>query len=80
MRQHTSAVPFFDKRITACGLTRDEQRRDYDQRRREMIPHHGLSLIILDYRQFDVDSQGRIRRGRDEEARIRAALTGFLSP
>jgi hypothetical protein len=43
-------------------------------------PQHGFSLIILDYRQFDVDSQARIRRGRDEAARIRVALTGFLSP
>jgi hypothetical protein len=78
-RQHTGPVPFFDRRVTACGLTRDKQRREYDQRRRELIPQHGLNLVILDYSQFDVDSRGRIRRGRDEEARIRTALAAFLN-
>ena len=77
-RQHTGPVPFFDRRVTACGLTRDEQRRVYDQLRRELIPQHGLNLIVIDYSQFDVDGQGRIRRGRDEEARVRAALSSFL--
>ena len=53
-RQHTEHVAFFE-RITACGLGRGEQRRQYDKRRSDLLPAHGFQLVILDYKMFDVD-------------------------
>jgi hypothetical protein len=40
----------------------------------------GGMLPKIKYTRFDVDPNGRIRRGRDEEDRLRAALAGYLSP
>lgn len=37
-KQHTEAVGFFDKRITASGISRGEQRKKYDERRRVLLP------------------------------------------
>jgi hypothetical protein len=37
-------------------------------------------MRLAGYTRFDVDPNGRIRRGRDEEARLRVALAGYLSP
>jgi hypothetical protein len=79
-RQHTEVVAFFNRRITACGLKRGEQRTLYDKLRIDLLPANGFQLLILDYTRFDVDPNGRIRRGRDEEDRLRAALAGYLSP
>ena len=38
---------FWNKRITATGITRKEQRLRYDQRREEMLPKHGVNLLII---------------------------------
>lgn len=47
--QHRSAVPFFDKpeRMTVSGVSRGEQRRIYDERRRIEIPRHGIALVEI---------------------------------
>ena len=50
--QHTESTPFFDKKITASGVSRDEQRRIYDRRRREILPQYGIKLVILSYTDF----------------------------
>ncbi len=41
-RQHSEAVALFDRRMTVSGVSRGEQRRRYDQLRREVLPKHGL--------------------------------------
>jgi len=45
-RQHTEGVNFFDKpnKMTVSGVHRGEQRRIYDERRREVLPHHKMAL------------------------------------
>jgi hypothetical protein len=63
-RQHTESVPFFDKRVTASGISRDEQRRLYDQRRREVLPQHGIAVLEIDYHMLAHDSRRRLRRDR----------------
>lgn len=50
--QHTKETPFFDKRITASGISRGEQRRLYDQRRAAVLPQHGIKLVIINYTDF----------------------------
>ncbi|MBA7505659.1 hypothetical protein ES706_04335 [subsurface metagenome] len=40
-------VQLWDKRITATGEIRKEQRRRYDKRREEALPIHGIKLLIV---------------------------------
>jgi hypothetical protein len=75
-RQHSEAVPLFDRRMTASGMYRDEQRRLYDQRRRELLPKHGIELVELDYSEFAHESRKRLMR---DSARDTAVLHGKLS-
>ena len=51
-RQHTESVSFFDRRLTVSGVSRGEQRRIYDQRREEVLPKHGIRLVVISYRDF----------------------------
>jgi len=50
--QHTESTPFFDRRLTVSGVSRGEQRRIYDNRRRELLPKHGIKLVIISYTDF----------------------------
>jgi hypothetical protein len=50
--QHTEEVKFFNKRVTVSGVNRGEQRRLYDQRRRDVLPRHNIFLIEFDYSEF----------------------------
>jgi hypothetical protein len=61
-RQHTEAVPFFDKRPTVSGMGRGQQRRLYDQRRRDILPQQGLRLVEISLLHFPHDGRGRLRR------------------
>jgi hypothetical protein len=49
-RQHFESVRHFDKpwKMTVSGVHRGEQRMRYDERRREVLPKHGISLVELD--------------------------------
>ena len=58
-RQHTESVQFFDRRMTASGVYRGEQRRLYDQRRRDVLPRHGITVLEVNY--FDL-AHGRGKR------------------
>lgn len=74
--QHTRSVAHFDKpdRMTVSGVHRGEQRRLYDERRRSVLPRHGLTLIEIDHTILPRWKPGGVRdRGRDVAA-IRAAL------
>ncbi len=51
-RQHTESVRLFDRRMTVSGVTRGEQRRIYDKRRRTVLPKHGIKLVIISYADF----------------------------
>jgi hypothetical protein len=66
-RQHTEAVPHFDKRMTVSGVSRGVQRKLYDQRRQELIPKHGINLVTISYSDFEHDSSKRLRRHREKD-------------
>ena len=51
-RQHTEAVKLFDRRMTVSGVSRGEQRKIYDERRRTELPKHGIKLVIISYTDF----------------------------
>ena len=51
-RQHTEAIPIMDRRMTVSGVDRGTQRAIYDQRRRDVLPQHGIELVELSYARF----------------------------
>lgn len=71
-RQHTESVSFFDKehRITVSGVHRGEQRRIYDERRRQEIPKHGLTLIEFSFSDFEYNNQKRIIRNETIDVEV----------
>lgn len=69
-RQHTESVTIFNKKETVSGVSRDEQRRIYDERRRKELPKHGISLITISFDDFHVDSKKHIIRNHDIDIEI----------
>jgi hypothetical protein len=59
--QHTRPSPFFDRRHTGSGVGRGEQRRIYDERKRLLIPTHGLHLVLIEKSAFVVESKRIVR-------------------
>lgn len=72
--QHTESTPFFDKKKTVSGVSRGEQRQIYDQRRKELLPKHGIKLVIISYTDFGFTK--RLVRNHDRD---RAIVTEILS-
>ena len=64
-RQHTEAVAFFDNKPTVSGVSRGEQRKIYDQRRAEILPKHGIKLVIISYRDFGTSKKLQRNRNND---------------
>lgn len=60
--QHSEKVEFFDRKPTVSGVGRGEQRRLYDQRRRQVLPIHGIELVEFDYFEFRHTSNRRLVR------------------
>lgn len=54
--QHSAPSPFFDRRHTVSGMGRGEQRRRYDERKRTLIPEHGLRLVVIEKSAFPLKS------------------------
>ena len=71
-RQHTESVKHFDKPdvMTVSGVHRGEQRRIYDQRRRDVLPIHGIILIEISYTYFEYDSSKKIVRNHKKDLSI----------
>lgn len=69
-KQHTEGVLFFDKRATVSGVPRGEQRRIYDQRRREVLPENGIALILFSIKDFPYTRRKKLLRKVEEDRRI----------
>lgn len=71
-RQHSECVSYFDKpeKMTVSGVHRGEQRKIYDQRRRDVLPKNGIKLIEIDYSHFNCDSRKRIIRNIEYDLAI----------
>jgi hypothetical protein len=65
--QHGKPVDHWDKRMTVSGMPRGQQRALYDQRRRDVLPRHGLKLVCLLTDEFSLRRDGR-RLQRDRAA------------
>jgi len=69
-RQHTEEVKFFDRRQTVSGVGRGDQRKLYDQRRRDILPKHGIKLIELDYSDFEHTSGKKLVRNKENDLKV----------
>ena len=69
-KQHTEEVKFFDKKQTVSGVGRGEQRKLYDQRRREVLPQHGIKLIEFDYSDFEYTRSKKLVRNKVEDLKV----------
>jgi hypothetical protein len=69
-KQHTEEVKFFDRRQTVSGIGRGEQRKLYDQRRREVLPKQGIKLIELDYSDLEHTRGKKLIRNREEDLKV----------
>lgn len=80
-RQHSESVAHFDKpdKLTVSGVHRGEQRKIYDQRRREELQKNEIQLVEISYSDFNFNSQKRIIRNvkLDTEV-IKRKLKEFL--
>ena len=47
--QHFKKGMFGNKYCPASGMYRDNQRAMYDQRRRDILPKHGIKLVEIKY-------------------------------
>ncbi|WP_144720146.1 hypothetical protein [Agrococcus jejuensis] len=76
--QHRASVPFFDKPdvMTISGVSRGEQRRIYDERRRVEVPAHGVALVEIGSDQLAT----RGTRLTREVTADRAVLATMLAP
>lgn len=70
--QHSNAVKHFDKpeKMTVSGVHRGEQRKIYDQRRRDVLSSNEIKLIEIDYSDFDCDERNRVLRDWKMDMRI----------
>lgn len=68
-RQHSQAVPHFDRRETVSGVTRGVQRRLYDERRALTLPQHGITLVVISMQDFLV-RRGRIVPDRNHDTAV----------
>jgi diadenosine tetraphosphate (Ap4A) HIT family hydrolase len=71
--QHSQSVPIMDDGPTISGVSRGHQRRLYDRRRQEWAAANRLRLVILDYRGFETDEQGRLQRDPARDRQIVAS-------
>lgn len=72
--QHSKLAPFFDSRQTVSGVGRGEQRRIYDERKRQLIPVHGLKLVVIEKSAFTVRRKRIVRDHQPDLAIVAAHL------
>lgn len=70
--QHSEAVPHFDKPNvkTVSGVSRGEQRKIYDQRRRDVLKQQEIQLIEIDYSLFQFNGRKKLIRNKTEDLLI----------
>jgi hypothetical protein len=76
-KQHTEEVSHFDKPAikTVSGVSRGEQRKIYDERRRAILKRKNINLIEINYYAFAYDSKMEIIRDKEKDTEI---LQGIL--
>jgi hypothetical protein len=75
-KQHTEEISLFDKadRVTVSGVSRSEQRKIYDQRRRTVLKNKEIDLIEVDYSLFEVDNNKKLLRNKENDIQVLSQL------
>lgn len=73
-RQHSESVELFDSKMTVSGVTRDVQRRIYDERRKTELPKHGIAIQVISY--CDFGKCKKLQRNRDADLKVVKKLLG----
>lgn len=71
--QHTAPVALWDQKPTLSGISRAEQRRKYDQRRRDVLSAYGIKLVELNFSLFGKSKKLK-RDTKSDRAKIREVL------
>jgi len=80
-RQHNEEVKIFDRKLTVSGVSRGEQRKIYDKRRRDILPKNGISLVEFTVYEFPINNRKRLLRKSEEDKKIiLAKLKNFIKP
>lgn len=69
-RQHTEEVKFFDRRKTVSGVNRGEQRKKYDQLRRDILPKNGIKIIEFGFDEFEHTNSKRLIRNKETDTDV----------
>lgn len=80
-KQHTEDVAYFDKpdRVTVSGVSRGEQRKIYDERRRKVLKDKDIDLIEIDYSQFEVNTKKELLRNKENDIVVlKLLLTNYI--
>jgi len=72
VKQITEEVTDSDKPVvkTVSGVSRDEQRKIYDQRKRDVLERKNINLIIINYYAFEYDNEMNIVRNKEKDIEI----------
>lgn len=73
--QHSAPVAIMDYKQTISGMSRADQRRKYDQRRRVVLPAYDIRLVELDYSMFEHTANKRLKRVASDREVIRKVLS-----
>ena len=78
-KQHTEEVMFFDKKQTVSGMNRGDQRKHYDNLRREKLPENGIILVEVEYSQLEHTRLKKLIRDRKKDIeKIKGILADFI--
>ena len=80
-KEHTESAYFIDKaeRKTISGVSRGEQRKIYELRRRRGLKGKDINLIEIDYSSFECDSKKNLIRDKEKDLDVlRTLLKGYL--
>ena len=67
-----------DEEENTKTVSRDEQRRIYDERRAKVLPENDISLVVISYSDFDYDDKNKIIREEKSDLKIvQEALKNF---
>lgn len=75
--QHTCPTPLFDNKETASGVSRGEQRRIYDERRRIELPKHGINIVTIHHSDFGTTKKIKRNHNHDIDV-VRKKLSDYI--
>ena len=59
-------------------LSREEQRRIYDERRAKVLPENDISMVVISYSDFEYDDKNKIIRDKESDLKtVQKALKDF---